>query len=132
MFFSESITKAHIDQNEQKAFTSVIFLQLGEMMGNWTLGYQELPTECVQCPRLSTTQFHGDFPRVTGFVCHALVFCTFLTDESAPLAPSGRLSATGFPNTISWILFHTADKMDGSVDGRSMRYPEGLQLTRVP
>lgn len=62
---TENITRrAHIDQNEQKAFTWVIFLPWACSWGKWQetgpLGYWEDPTDCVPCLHLSISQSCGD------------------------------------------------------------------------
>lgn len=121
MFFPKNITSTHIEHNEQKAFAWVTFpywaCSLGKMTGNCTIEYWENPTECAQCPRLCVPWFHCD-PSHTWLALYVVCWFSVLfpPDKSVPLASSGRFSATGFPNTVHWVIFHTAGKMDCSVE----------------
>lgn len=80
----------------------------------------------VSC--LGVSRFHGDtFPHMICFV-PCILFCLggfwffifffalFLPDKSPPLASSDRLSATGVSNTVNWVIFYTAGKMDCSTE----------------
>lgn len=122
---TENITRrAHIDQNEQKAFTWVIFLPWACSWGKWQetgpLGYWEDPTDCVPCLHLSISQSCGDASHtwLALYVVYWFFFTLFSPDKSAPSASSDRMSAAGFPNTVNWVIVHTAGKMDCSVDSK--------------